>query len=74
MKILFLTEDEQGDHTGPIIEIRPENERETFDLGIIFQRVISANGCVWRINTGIRLPLILADEIGLAITYKKKSG
>lgn len=70
MKIKFLNEKEQSDHTGSVIDIIAETKEEAFQLGVIAEKIWAINGCGWRINGGIRIPLVLMNEIGLAATYK----
>lgn len=73
MKVRFT--EINSDHSGPVIEIISENDGDAFELGILFQKLQNNNCCVWQLFTGgiiLRLPLVMMDEIGLAITYKKE--
>ena len=74
MKVNFVDKEWQSDHSGPVIEIISESEGDAFDIGVLYQKLKTENACVWQLFTGgvkLRLPLVLMDEIGLAITFKK---
>ena len=71
MRINYI--ENNSDHSGPIIELMPESESDAFDLGMLFQRLLNQDACVWKNGTTLRLPLVMMDEIGLAITHKKKA-
>lgn len=62
-----------SDHTGPTIAVYAEDKQESFKLGVLAQKIWGINGCAWHIEEGIRIPLVMMDEIGLAITYKKEA-
>lgn len=64
------------DHSGPVIDIQSESAEEAFDIGVLAAELLGVNACIWILShkqPAIRIPLVLADEIGLAITYKKES-
>jgi hypothetical protein len=72
MKIKLVDIASQSDHSGPVLDIIAESTQDCFDLGMLFEKIYSINGCVWKLETSIRLPLVYMDEVGLAITYKKE--
>lgn len=63
--------DKQSDHSGPVIDLISENEYDAFLLGVLFEKLVQVNACVWKfMNTvKLRLPLVMMNEIGLALTY-----
>jgi hypothetical protein len=74
MKIRFT--EINSDHSGPVIEVISEDDGDAFELGILFQKLKDIDACVWQLFTGgiiLRLPIVMMDEIGLAITYKKEA-
>lgn len=63
--------DKQSDHPGPVIDLISENEHDAFSLGVLFEKLVQENACVWKFMDGVklRLPLVMMNEIGLALTY-----
>ena len=63
MRIKLVTE--QSDHDLPCIDIYYSDSKEAFDMGQVFETITEASLTAWRINGGIRIPLVIMNKIGL---------
>jgi len=73
MRVEFTVEN--SDHSGPVLDIHATNAEDAYELGRIYEKICNVGGTVWSANSQtsvmLRVPLLIMDEIGLAVTYKE---
>ena len=67
MEIKFV--EQWSGYDGPVLDILPDTEQESFILGVLLQKFVHRKKCIWTDirNSSIRIPLIDQSDIGLAI-------
>ena len=63
MRIEF--KQETSDHDLPCIDIHFESKEEAFKVGRVFETIVERGLTSWSINGGIRIPLVIANNLGL---------
>jgi len=61
------------DHDGPVLDITFCGKEEAFELGRLFENIMSKGMCSWHGEGFIRIPLVPRDDLGLAVTYGGKT-
>ena len=59
-----------SDHNLPVLDIHFSSPEEAFAMGRIFETIIGRDLCSWSLETGIRIPLVIATDFGL-VDYKR---
>ena len=54
-----------SDHDLPVLDIEFNDASEAFAMGRIFETITEASLCAWRTEAGIRIPLVIANDLGL---------
>jgi hypothetical protein len=60
------------DFDGPVLDLTYTTIQETFEMGVLFQKIVNAKKSVWKGNQFLRIPLIDMAKNGTALprTYE----
>lgn len=54
-----------SDHDLPVIDVITSDLEESFEIGILFQKIVDASLAVWSTKGGVRIPLVKSNDLGL---------
>ena len=54
-----------SDHDLPCLDIYFADEQEAFKMGRTFETIVEAGLTIWKLDGGIRIPLVIANKLGL---------